>query len=335
MKKQCKPAAMLIVMTLLALVLSFFQPVLALPSNNGGAQTSNEDPGFSPDSPIGSSTPESSTTTAPQGSHSVSSQYIPNDSSTPESSTTTAPQGSHSVSSQYIPNDPTTSEEEHSAPATLPDPTNPDSSWEPDHSLIVPEESQATPTTIRETPSEPVPSIDYPDLSEPGLSDGIYIPTGLKEIRIIRETPLWFMDSLEPAVFISNARVEDFICVRLNGVEVDRAHYDVREGSTIITFKHAWLKSLGVGKHQVEIVSTTGTARSMIEIKAPSSQNPVAESTASETAGTVPVTETKSTDSLPRTGRGDGQQWWLALILLLAGGVLLAVLARRITRQKK
>ncbi len=190
----------------------------------------------------------------------------------------------------------------------------------------LPSISETIPTSIRETPSEPVPSISYPIPSEPGISDDFPTPSDPAGIRMIQETPIWVRESLEPVIFTSNARFADFVCVKINGLEIDRAHYDVSEGSTIIWFKPAYLKTLTIGKHQVEIVSTTGIARSMIEIKAPASQNPVKEAAASDTAPTP-------TDTLPRTGR-TGEQQWPALVLLLTGIMLLALLTRRITRQR-
>ena len=46
----------------------------------------------------------------------------------------------------------------------------------------------------------------------------------------------------------------------MDGVTVDPVNYTVTEGSTIITFKPEYLKSLSAGNHSFELVWTDGTA---------------------------------------------------------------------------
>ncbi|MBS5096775.1 MAG: hypothetical protein KHZ17_09140 [Roseburia sp.] len=48
--------------------------------------------------------------------------------------------------------------------------------------------------------------------------------------------------------------------VKVDGVTVDPVNYTVTEGSTIITFKPEYLKSLSAGNHSFELVWTDGTA---------------------------------------------------------------------------
>jgi len=48
--------------------------------------------------------------------------------------------------------------------------------------------------------------------------------------------------------------------VKVDGETVDEADYEVKEGSTEVTFKPAFLETLYVGIHMVEIVSEPGSA---------------------------------------------------------------------------
>ena len=89
------------------------------------------------------------------------------------------------------------------------------------------------------------------------------------EIKMIEETPTWTQGSEEEVVFVSNAEIEDFLCVKINGEVVAPENYEVREGSTIIILKPEFVKTLPPGDYSVEIVSKTGTAVGSVEVKSP------------------------------------------------------------------
>lgn len=57
-----------------------------------------------------------------------------------------------------------------------------------------------------------------------------------------------------------SGEVSKFREVNVDGVTVDPVNYTVTEGSTIITFKPEYLKSLSAGNHSFELVWTDGTA---------------------------------------------------------------------------
>ena len=57
-----------------------------------------------------------------------------------------------------------------------------------------------------------------------------------------------------------SGEISKFREVKVDGVTVDPVNYTVTEGSTIITFKPEYLKSLPVGNHSFELVWTDGTA---------------------------------------------------------------------------
>ena len=57
-----------------------------------------------------------------------------------------------------------------------------------------------------------------------------------------------------------SGEISKFREVKVDGVTVDPVNYTVTEGSTIITFKPEYLKSLSSGNHSFELVWTDGTA---------------------------------------------------------------------------
>ena len=57
-----------------------------------------------------------------------------------------------------------------------------------------------------------------------------------------------------------SVEISKFREVKVDGVTVDPINYTVTEGSTIITFKPEYLKSLSAGNHSFELIWTDGTA---------------------------------------------------------------------------
>ena len=67
----------------------------------------------------------------------------------------------------------------------------------------------------------------------------------------------------------SNAALSKFKEVRVDGVTVDGSNYTLTEGSTIVTFKESYLKTLSEGEHILKIISTDGFTSGKIYIKKP------------------------------------------------------------------
>ena len=66
--------------------------------------------------------------------------------------------------------------------------------------------------------------------------------------------------------FRSDADANDLKEVKVDGNVVDASNYTVTSGSTIITFKEAFIRTLENGNHTIEIVSSTGTASCSFEV---------------------------------------------------------------------
>lgn len=68
------------------------------------------------------------------------------------------------------------------------------------------------------------------------------------------------------AVFISEANIDKFSGVKVDGILLDNEYYEVFSGSTIITLKSSYLKTLRNGSHKIEIISTDGVATAYFEV---------------------------------------------------------------------
>ena len=87
----------------------------------------------------------------------------------------------------------------------------------------------------------------------------------------------WTKGSSDGLTFKSAADFDKFQSVLVDGKEVAKDNYTVKEGSTIVDLKAAFLETLSVGKHRIQIVSTNGYATADFTIVAPATPAPVPE----------------------------------------------------------
>ncbi|MGN1276055.1 MAG: hypothetical protein ACI4UK_03585, partial [Floccifex sp.] len=66
--------------------------------------------------------------------------------------------------------------------------------------------------------------------------------------------------------FTSNASIDDFKYVKLDGKELDEKYYTVKSGSIVVTLKSDFVSTLKVGKHTISIVSESGEATTEFEV---------------------------------------------------------------------
>ncbi|NLJ71207.1 MAG: LPXTG cell wall anchor domain-containing protein [Clostridiaceae bacterium] len=154
-------------------------------------------------------------------------------------------------------------------------------------------------------------------------------PSESFEFEMLEKIVVWIMGSDQPASFTSSAEFTDFLYVLVDGKLVDETDYEVKEGSTIVSFKSRFLKALSEGQHPVEIVSKAsgssrgiGGAKGILDIRA---------QVASETVKVTPSSQ--PTKTLPRTGESSGLNQWLIVLLISAGGLLYVVRKKKVSKQ--
>ena len=85
----------------------------------------------------------------------------------------------------------------------------------------------------------------------------------------------------------SNAALSKFKEVRVDGVTVDSSNYTLTDGSTIVTFKESYLKTLSEGEHTFKIISSDGFASGKITVTKPNAAQMITNLYNSSTKTTV------------------------------------------------
>lgn len=129
------------------------------------------------------------------------------------------------------------------------------------------------------------------------------------------------VDTAKDLSFRSSAPIKYFKTVLVDDMEVGADNFVLTSGSTIVTLKTSFVKTLGVGEHKLSVVSTTGTAETTFTIAEAAKPTPTP-----GTSQTATTTTTTSSKSKKKAGKatmpsvGDGTY-------AMAGGVLVAGVA--------
>lgn len=127
----------------------------------------------------------------------------------------------------------------------------------------------------------------------------------------------WQKGGTDGLSFTSNAAFADFIKVQVDGKDLDASNYTVKEGSTIVTLNAAYLETLSVGKHTLEIESKNGIAKTEFTITA------VQGGDDSQTGGTTPQEPDKNggDTTSPQTGDSSNMMLWITLLFVSGTGL--------------
>ena len=125
-----------------------------------------------------------------------------------------------------------------------------------------------------------------------------------------------------------NGEFSKFQKVRVDGKVIDPKNYTVTEGSTIITLKADYLKTLSTGSHTFEIVWTDGSASTQFTVAENSGDDGTSENNNNNPAQT-PDTKNNSADTAkdkqntttPRTGDTSKPALWLTLLMASLAGM--------------
>lgn len=138
------------------------------------------------------------------------------------------------------------------------------------------------------------------------------------------------VDAAKDLSFRSSAPIEFFQKVLVDDREVAAENYVLTEGSTIVTLKASFLKTLGVGEHKLSVVSATGTAETTFT---------VAEAAKPAPGQTTTTTTTTTTTSKPKKKAGketppqSGDSAYAMAGAVLAAGVAALLLAWAMKRR--
>lgn len=110
------------------------------------------------------------------------------------------------------------------------------------------------------------------------------------------------VDAAKDLSFRSNAPIRYFQKVLVDDKEVAAENYVLTEGSTIVTLKTSFLKTLGVGEHRLGVVSSTGTAQTTFTVAEAAKPTPGQTSTATTTTTSSKSKKKAGKETLPQSG---------------------------------
>ena len=132
---------------------------------------------------------------------------------------------------------------------------------------------------------------------------------GASDYKIIEgANGAWTQNSDGTLVFRANGDFSKFTGVKIDGTPIDAKNYTAVSGSTVITLKADYLKTLSVGTHKITVVYTDGECSANFEVKKAASEQ------------TKP-TGGKDTTS-PQTGDNSNLALWFAVLFVSGAGVL-------------
>ena len=137
------------------------------------------------------------------------------------------------------------------------------------------------------------------------------------------------VDAAKDLSFRSNAPLKFFQKVLVDDKEVAAENYVLTEGSTIVTLKASFLKTLGVGEHKLSVVSATGTAETTFTVAEAAKPAPGQTTTTTTTTTTTSKPKKKAgKETLPESGDSE----YAMAGSVLAAGVVALLLAWAMTR---
>ena len=136
------------------------------------------------------------------------------------------------------------------------------------------------------------------------------------------------VDAAKDLSFRSNAPIRYFQKVLVDDKEVASENYVLTEGSTIVTLKTSFLKTLGVGEHKLSVVSSTGTAETNFTV------TEAAKPTPGQTTTTTTTTTSKSKKKAGKTAMPSvGDTAYVMAGAVFAAGAVALLLAWAMKRR--
>ena len=138
----------------------------------------------------------------------------------------------------------------------------------------------------------------------------------------------------ETLTFKANGAFEKFVGVQVDGKAVDAANYTAKAGSTIVTLKASFLKTLAAGEHSIAILFTDDQAEGTFSLKVEQTVPPTTEDDetvppTTEDDETVPPTTEEDKNDTPPTGDEAQILLWSAMMLVSTMACAALILGRK------
>ena len=172
--------------------------------------------------------------------------------------------------------------------------------------------------------------VNYTRIGDDGDTQSFWVETNLTMTPTAAgETPnykiiegangTWTQNRDGTLTFRANGDFSKFTGVKIEGTLIDPKNYTAKSGSTIITLKADYLKTLSVGTHKLTVVYTDGECSTNFEVKQAASEQ--TKPTERDKSDTTTPTGGKDTIS-PQTGDNSNMLLWVALLFVSGAGVL-------------
>ena len=139
----------------------------------------------------------------------------------------------------------------------------------------------------------------------------------------------WTQNSDGTLTITANGDIAKFTGIKVDGKLIDKSNYTAVSGSTVVTLKVEYLKTLSVDTHEVTFVYTDGECSTNFEVKqADSEQTKPTEGDKTDTTTPTdsgkdnPNTGTPSYTESPQTGDNSNLALWFALLFVSGAGTL-------------
>ena len=143
--------------------------------------------------------------------------------------------------------------------------------------------------------------------------------SGASDYKIIEgANGAWTQNGDGTLTFRANGDFSKFTGVKVDGTLIDAKNYTAVSGSTVITLKADYLKTLSAGTHKITVVYTDGECSANFEVKKAASEQ--TKPTEGDKSDTTTPSGSKDTTS-PQTGDNSNLALWFALMLASILGV--------------
>ena len=139
------------------------------------------------------------------------------------------------------------------------------------------------------------------------------------------ENSSWIQSTDETLIFRTNGDFSEFLGIKVDDSWVDSENYIAASGSTVVTLKNEYLKTLSEVKHEITFVYKNGECRTNFEVKKPAEE--ICKN--SDTANSEEKEEQNGNLLNPRTGDNNMLLWASLISVSLVGMLEITIYDRK------